>query len=89
MGLNIMIILWFVFLLLLGIRIIYTHAMEEIAGRAIYKYCGYLIDNNQYSMSADYFGEMGIEYFKYLFSFWIFGAAIKSEYKEILKPFME
>lgn len=92
MGLNTeigLLIGWVVLLVLFFIRNNYTYQMKTKAANVIYKYCGYLIANKQYSIGTDYYEEMEIDYFEYFFSFWIFGVAIKPEYKEILKPFIE
>jgi hypothetical protein len=66
------------------IRLNYTHNKKIDAIFDIYKYQLNLIYNNTYDKNINYYKEMEISYWKYFFSFWYWGTAIKLEYREKL-----
>jgi len=58
---------------------------------AISKYLNFLIAKRLYNMNIRYYDEMQIEYFKHVFSFWLWGkkSSIKPEYQDLLEPYFE
>lgn len=58
---------------------------------AISKYLDFLIAKRLYNMNISYYDEMQIEYFRHIFSFWLWGSksSIKAEYKDLLEPYFE
>ncbi len=61
----------------------YTYKRMEEARELIHKYCRELIDIRQYNVEYNYYKEMKVEYFKYLFnlSLWGTNSAIKKEFQ--------
>ena len=52
-------------------------------------YTDYLIDNGKYNNNINYFEEMEIETYKFVFKFWYWNykKLIKPQYKELLEEF--
>jgi hypothetical protein len=80
-----------VFCIFMLFRNQYVCLREYDAISAVYKYSMSLIAINKYEPNINYFKQMGLNYFSFLWDIARWGkySAIKDEYIEILKPFFD
>lgn len=76
-------------LFFLGFRNFLVFEWRSKSREAISKYCDTLISKRKYDIEINYYNTMQIEYFKHVFSFWLWGAksGLKPKYKELLEPY--
>jgi hypothetical protein len=79
-----------IFIIFFSFRCFYSMITYTIATGVISKYTTELIDSWQYDKDFHYHNTMKISFYRYLFSFWLWGVidVFKPEYKVLMKKYI-